>query len=102
MDRESFAPRCGKVDVNFFRAIGPVIRLVECEDNRNRRTRGDGQRRSRRECCAGAIIVPGPEWCTTQARALQGQRFVVSLLVTAIMIPYYKHILKSNGPGIWI
>lgn len=71
MDGECFAARCGKIDIDFFRPIRPIVFLVEGEDQGHRGTGWNGQSRSGCERSAGTIIAAGPECCSAQACTLQ-------------------------------
>lgn len=102
MNGGCFATGCRKIDVDFFRSVGPIVLLMEGENKRDRGTSRDRQSRSWGKRCAGAIIGPCPKRRTTQACTLQNQRFIIPLLVSAIVVPDHKYILNLNGPGIGI
>ena len=83
-----------KVDQYFLRVIELVIRLIECEsDRRNSSIARNSQRRNGSKCGTWASGAASPKWGCSQAGALQDQAFVISYLMTLIMVPDHKNIL---------
>ena len=93
---------CREVDVDFFRAIRPVVRLMEGEGQRHGGPWWDDRRGRRGDCHTWTILAPSPELGCSQACGLQLERFVVPYRMTLIMIPDDKYITDRERPGIWI
>ena len=94
-----------KVDQYFFRIIKLVVRLIEREsDRRNSAVSGNSQRRDGCKCVAWAQAVSSPERskASGHACALQDQTFVISYLMTLIMVPDHKNILDRYRIRLWI
>jgi hypothetical protein len=102
MDGTILTARRGEVEADLFRAIRFVVFLMESEGQCHGGTWRDDQGTGRGESCVGTRETSAPERRSSEARAFQGQGFVISCLVTLVMIPDDEQILDRERPGIWI